>query len=150
MQHLKLEQVQRQLDAYGPLLKLQRPRCGWLKVVREALGRTERQQAARVGISGPALHKAEQSEAEERISIGQLRRLADSLDCELVYSLAPRRPLTEIVQQRALDIARAEVHSVAHSMGLEGQRPTEATLRQQVRRRAEELLHGRWSALWRD
>lgn len=150
MQHLKLEQVQCQLDAYAPLLKLHRPRRGWLKLVREALGRTERQQAARVGISGPALHKSEAAEADERITLGQLRRLADGLDCELVYALVPRRPLPEVIQQRAHCIAAAEVYGVAYSMSLEGQRPSELTLRRQVQRRTEELLLSRWSALWRD
>lgn len=150
MQHLRLEQVQRQLDAFAPLLKLHRPRRGWLKMVRETLGRTERQQAARVGITGPALHKAEQSEAEERITLGQLRRLADGLDCELVYALVPRRPLAEVVQERARAIAMEEVSGVAHSMSLEGQCPSKATLRRQVKQRTEELLLGRWSQLWRD
>jgi predicted DNA-binding mobile mystery protein A len=150
MQHLKLEQIQRQLEAFAPLLKLQRPRQGWLKLVRAALGRTERQQAGMLGISGPALHKAEKSEAEDRITLGQLRRLADGLECELVYALVPRRPLQEAVQQRAHAIACAEVFSVAHSMELDGRRPAESTLRRQVKRRAEELLSGRWSVLWRD
>ncbi len=150
MQHLKLEQVQRQLEAFSPLFKLQRPRRGWLKLVREALGRTERQQAGMLGISGPALHKAEKSESEDRITLGQLRRLAEGLDCELVYSLVPRRPFEEVVQERARVIASAEVFGVAHSMELDGRRPAEATLQRQITHRTEELLQGRWSALWRD
>jgi predicted DNA-binding mobile mystery protein A len=122
---------------------------GWLKEIREALGRTERQQAERLGISGSTLHKSEQSEAQERISLGQLRKLADGLDCELVYALVPRRPLTEVVQDRANQLAKEEVYGVAHSMGLEDQRPSDARIQRQVARRAEELLRGRWSHLWR-
>lgn len=100
-------------------------------------------------VSGATLHKSEQSEADDRISLGQLRKLADGLDCELVYALVPRRPLTDVVQERARTIAMEEVASVAHTMGLEDQRPGAERLRKQVERRTEELLRGRWSNLWR-
>jgi predicted DNA-binding mobile mystery protein A len=146
---LRLEQLQAAVNAYGVLLTKRAPLRGWLKEIREALGRTERQQAERLGISGSTLHKSEQSEAQERISLGQLRKLADGLDCELVYALVPRRPLTEVVQDRANQLAKEEVYGVAHSMGLEDQRPSDARIQKQVVRRAEELLRGRWSHLWR-
>lgn len=149
LKQLRLEQLQSTLSAYADLVKRQTPSRGWLKLIREALGRTERQQAQKLGISGATLHKSEQSEAEDRITLGQLRRLADGLDCELVYALVPRRPLTDVVQERARAIAIEEVGGVAHTMGLEDQRPGEERLRKQVERRAEELLRGRWSDLWR-
>jgi predicted DNA-binding mobile mystery protein A len=106
-------------------------------------------QSAWPGVSGATLHKSEQSEADDRISLGQLRKLADGLDCERVYALVPRRPLTDVVQERARTIAMEEVASVAHTMGLEDQRPGAERLRKQVDRRTEELLRGRWSDLWR-
>ena len=149
LNQLRLEQVQSTLSGYADWVKLQRPSRGWLKLIREALGRTDRQQAQRLGISGATLHKSEQSEAEDRISLGQLRKLADGLDCELVYALVPRRPLTDVVQERARAIAMEEVGNVAHTMGLEDQRPGSDRLRKQVERRTEELLRGRWSDLWR-
>lgn len=147
--HLRVEQLQAALKAYEILLTKRAPSRGWLKEIREALGRTERQQAERLGISASTLHKSEQSEAEERISLGQLRKLADGLDCELVYALVPRRPLPEVVQDRATQLAKEEVFGVAHTMGLEDQRPTDQRIQKQVARRAEELLRGKWSDLWR-
>lgn len=146
---LRLEQLQASLDAYGVLRSKKVPSRGWLKEIREALGMTERQQAARLGVTGAALHKAEQSEAQERITLGQLRKLAEHLDCDLVYALVPRKPLTEVVQRRAEQIASDEVQSVAHSMSLEDQRPLDARIKKQVSRRTEELLRGRWAELWR-
>jgi predicted DNA-binding mobile mystery protein A len=137
------------VNDYGVLLTKRAPSRGWLKEIREALGRTERQQAERLGLSGSTLHKSEQSEAEERISLGQLRKLADGLDCQLVYALVPRKPLTEVVQDRATQLAKEEVYGVAHTMGLEDQRPTDERIQKQVARRAEELLRGKWSNLWR-
>lgn len=109
----------------------------------------ERQQAKRLGISGSTLHKSEQSEAEERITLGQLRKLAEGLDCELVYALVPRKPLTEMVQDRAKQLAKEDVYGVAHTMSLENQRPTDQRIQKQVARRVDELLRGKWSNLWR-
>lgn len=149
LNQLRLEQLEVTVSAYADLVKRPRPLRGWLKLIRESLGRTERQQAQRLGISGPTLHKSEQSEAQDRITLGQLRKLADGLDCELVYALVPRRPLTEMVSERARAMAIEEVGGVAHTMGLEDQRPGAERLRKQVERRTEELLRGRWSDLWR-
>jgi predicted DNA-binding mobile mystery protein A len=147
--HLRVEQIQAAVKAYEILLTNRAPSRGWLKEIREALGRTERQQAQRLGISGSTLHKSEQSEAQERISLGQLRKLADGLGCEMVYALVPRKPLTEVVQDRATQLAKEEVYGVAHTMGLEDQRPTDERIQKQVARRAEDLLRGKWSDLWR-
>ena len=147
--HLRLEQLQVALTPYQVLLARQAPPRGWLKEIREAIGRTERQQAKRLGVAGSTLHQSEQSEAEERITLGQLRKLADGLDCELVYALLPRKPLTDVVHDRAKQLARQEVYGVAHTMSLEDQRPTDERIQKQVARRAEELLRGKWSDLWR-
>ena len=149
LNRLRLEQLQSSLSVYAPLVKRPAPPRGWLRLVREALGRTERQQAQRSGISAPSLHKSEQAEADGRITLGQLRKLAEALDCEVVYALVPRRPLTEVVQERARVIASEEVGGVTHTMALEDQRPGDERIRKQVERRAEELLRGRWSNLWR-
>lgn len=146
---LRIEQLQASVNAYEALLTKRAPSRGWLKEIREALGRTERQQAARLGITGSTLHKSEQSEADERISLGQLRKLADGLDCELVYALVPRKPLPDVVEDRATQLAKEEVYGVAHTMGLEDQRPTDARIQKQVARRADDLLRGKWSDLWR-
>lgn len=149
LNQLRLEQVQEAVKPYSSLVQHRAPRRGWLKLIRESLGLTQRQQAQRLGISGPTLHKSEQAEAEERITMAQLRKLADGLDCDLVYALVPRRPLTDVIEERARQIALKEIGNVTHTMSLEDQRPTDAHILKQVQRRTDELLRGRWSDLWR-
>lgn len=146
---LRLEQLQTALTAYAPLVALTPPRRGWLKAIREALGRSGPQQAQRLGIAAPTLYKCEQSEADERITLSQLRKLAEGLDCDLVYALVPRRPLTAMVSDRAYELANLEVKGVAHTMSLEDQRPSNAVIDRQIEQRVAELLKGRWSDLWR-
>lgn len=146
---LRLEQLDRTVAPYADLKGKPVPRDGWLRAIREALGRSLRIQASRVGITAPTLFKAESAEAEGRITLGQLRKLAEALDCELVYALVPRQPLVQVVEQHAEALARQEVLGVSHSMGLEAQRPSDQFVARQVAQRKDELLAGSWSKLWR-
>ena len=149
MKQLRLEQLQASVAAYSDLLHHRPPPRGWLHTIRASLGLTERQQAGRLGIAASTLHKSESAEAEDRVTLGQLRKLANGLDCELVYALVPRTPLTQIVEDQARSIALREVEDVAHAMSLEDQRPPQDRLRKQVEQRTAELLRGRWAELWR-
>ena len=80
--------------------------------------------------------------------MNQLRQLADSLGCDLLYVLLPRTPLAEQVDARAESKARERVASLAHSMALEAQRPEGDFLERQVAEMKGELLRGRRSRLW--
>jgi hypothetical protein len=100
------------------------------------------------GVSSVTLTKSERSEAEDRISLAQLRKLAAALDCELVYGLVPKKPLHEVIQDRAELMAKQEILGVAHSMSLEDQRPSDAFIERQIDERRKELLDGPWTRLW--
>ncbi len=146
---LRLEQLDRILASFADLKSKPTPRDGWLRAIREALGRSLRVQARRIGVAAPTLLKAESAEAEGRITLGQLRKLAEALDCELVYAVVPRQPLLKAVEQQAEKLARQEVLGVSHSMGLEAQRPSDEFVARQVAQRKDELLAGSWAKLWR-
>jgi predicted DNA-binding mobile mystery protein A len=147
--HLRLEQLDRALSPYAVLAGKSAPRGGWLRAIREGLGRSLRVQAQRVGIAAPTLLQSESAEAHGRISMEQLRRLANALDCELVYALIPRQPLMRSVEEQAENLARQEILGVTHSMGLEAQRPSDDFVDRQILERKQELLIGSWSRLWR-
>jgi predicted DNA-binding mobile mystery protein A len=149
LKHLRAEQTDRAMAPYAALSGKPVPPDGWLRAVRESLGRSLRVQAGRLGITAPSLHKSEAAEAQGRITLGQLRKLAEGLDCELVYALVPKQPLGQMVDAQAERLARAEVLGVAHSMGLENQRPSDAFVARQVAERKQALLTGPWSKLWR-
>ena len=65
-----------------------------------------RQLAERVGVQVSTLLGAEHNEASGSISLRQLRRVADALDCDVRYVLVPRSPLCERVERRAEAFAR--------------------------------------------
>jgi predicted DNA-binding mobile mystery protein A len=149
LNRLRLDQTEKSLAPFESLRGKPTPPGGWLRAVRESLGRSLRVQAARLGIAAPTLYKSEAAEAVGRITLAQLRKLAEGLDCELVYGLVPRRALSEVVEAQAERLARQEVLWVAHSMSLEDQRPSDQFVANQVAERRQALLAGPWSKLWR-
>ena len=123
------------------------PRQGWLKALREALGITTRQFARRVGLANSAVVEAEQGEAAGTISIGQLRRLAEALDCDLRYLLVPAfrssgsRARPNARRENASPPLRTRWRWKRSGAGAEFEE-------QQIAAAKDELLRGRRSRLW--
>jgi predicted DNA-binding mobile mystery protein A len=145
---LRLSQVERAIEPFIAVKGTPVPQGGWLRSIRESLGRSLRAQAEIAGVSSVTLTKSERSEAEDRISLAQLRKLAAALDCELVYGLVPKKPLHEVIRDRAELMAKQEILGVTHSMSLEDQRPSDAFIERQIDERRKELLDGSWKRLW--
>ena len=127
-----------------------RPPRGWIKAIREALGVTTAQLAARLRIAQPSVVGLEKAEANKAITLETLERVARALDCTLVYALVPRKPLDDIVQERAREVARTRLRTISHSMQLEDQRVREEDERAQLERLAQQLIDGPGSALWNE
>jgi predicted DNA-binding mobile mystery protein A len=97
------------------------PHGGWAKAIRSALGMTLEDVATRVGITKSVLSRLEASEQKQTIQLDSLRRIAEALECELVYALVPKEPLQAMVE-RQRDRAAAELEASTRShMRLEDQ-----------------------------
>jgi predicted DNA-binding mobile mystery protein A len=131
-------------DEWQQLRTVPRPPRGWVRAVREALGMSAAALAARMGITAGAVTRLEQSEAADRIRLDTLRRAADALECDLVYLLVPRRPLTMVVRDRARELAHWQVAAVEQTMRLEGQATGQA--QEMEDELTEQLLHR--GSLW--
>src|SRR5579863_9517547 len=106
---------------FGAVSRYTTPVRGWAKAVREALGMTTAQLAKRLGVKQPSVVAIEQSEAKGTIELATLRRVAEALDCTLVYAFVPNKPLETMVRDRARVFERKRREYVEHSMLLEGQ-----------------------------
>ena len=95
------------------------------------------QLAKRLGVKQPSVVAIEQSEAKGTIQLSTLRRVAEALDCTLVYALVPNKPLEQAIRDRARLWALSRLEPVEHSMMLEGQKVT----RQDLEVKIEEILH---------
>ncbi len=146
--------ARRQLDKRLNILSkpdvLARPPRGWVKAIRDALGMTAEQLGARIGVSQVRALALEKAEASGRITLASLGRAAQALDCRLVYALVPRRPLDELVEERAVKLASKTLQATRHSMALESQPVDAADEAAQLKRLKQQLIGQAGSALWDD
>jgi predicted DNA-binding mobile mystery protein A len=110
------------LKDFGQVSRYTPPVKGWIKAIREALGMTTDQLARRLGMKQPTLHELEKSEAKGTIELATLRRVAEALNCTLVYAFVPKKPLEETVRARVRNFIRRRLAPVEHSMLLEDQK----------------------------
>ena len=124
------------------------PARGWIRTLREALGMTTAQLGRRLGVSQQSIVGFEKREPGGEITLKQLRRIGDALECDVLYAMVPRNSLRKRVDNRAEELAKQDVASVSHSMMLEAQKTDSARAADLVEQRKREILAQRWSRLW--
>ena len=102
-------------------LNLARPQSGWIRTIRTALRMTQAELAAILQINQKSLHALEISEAQKKIRLESLEKVADALDCDLVYALVPRDTLHNHYRNRARLIIESQLADVENTMALENQ-----------------------------
>lgn len=126
-----------------PIEQYLAPRKGWIRAIRDALGMTVGQLAGRLDIHKQSLYELEKSEVHETIQLKTLRKVAESLDCTLVYALVPNDSLTERVESRARAIANEALSSVRHTMSLEDQEFIDEDQEEQINEYIRECVQDR-------
>jgi predicted DNA-binding mobile mystery protein A len=121
--HKKLarEQLDETLKQLRPLKMLTRPNKGWVRAIRDALGMTGRQLAARLGVNKQRVARIEQDERLGKVKINTLRNVAEALDCIFVYGFVPRDSLEQTVRNRVELVARKRMARSNQTMRLEKQ-----------------------------
>lgn len=115
------ERLDERLAGLKPEDRLRAPPKGWIRAIRDALGMTGVQLAARMGVRPQTVEALEKSEASGSVQLNSLRRAAEAMNCTLVYALVPNSSLEDAVKTRARKIAMRDLARVAHSMKLEAQ-----------------------------
>jgi len=101
MKNLILQQYQHKFDENLMIKNIRRPKEGWIRTLRKALGMSSPQLARILGLGKAQVSQMERMEIDDRITLKQLRRVAEELDCELVYALVPRTSIQEMIRERA-------------------------------------------------
>ena len=113
--------LDRRLAGFRPIEQFAAPRRGWIKAVRESLVMSQADLARRMGLTQAAVASMERSEAADKIQLDTLRRVADSLDCDLVYALVPHTGLDSALRAQARRTLDPHLRAVAQTMSLEDQ-----------------------------
>lgn len=105
--------------------------------------------AGRLGLaSSSTAHQIEQAEVQGTISVRRLRAAANALGCDLAVVLVPRKPLARQVEERAREVAAAQLARAGHSMQLEQQGVDAEQFEVLLKVAADELLRGPGARLW--
>ena len=145
---LMLEQVQKNLSPFLILADKPRPREGWLKTIRQALGMSSSILAQRLHCSRSNIIKMEQRETKGTISLESLDTVAQAMNCKLVYCIVPVKPLENQLEEQARLLAKKRIMAINHSMKLEEQGLTPQQLQKQEDNLVQELLQDDPKKLW--
>lgn len=145
---LARKHLERRLAPLRQAPGLARPARGWVKALREALGMTAAQLGGRIGVSQSRIARIEKDEAEDSVTLATLRRVAEGMDCTLVYALVPNRSLDEVLRERARAAAEVQLTRTHHHMRLENQPVDRRDLDEERERLAAEILAGDPRRLW--
>ncbi|MBN2456316.1 MAG: mobile mystery protein A [Sedimentisphaerales bacterium] len=115
------EQLDETLKRLQPLKSLALPRKGWIRAVRDALGMTGEQLAKRLKVNKQRVARIEQDERFGRVTLKTLKRVAEALDCILVYGFVPEESLEQTIKNQARRIAQKRISRSNQMMRLEQQ-----------------------------
>jgi predicted DNA-binding mobile mystery protein A len=121
---LRRKQLAAVIDKFPHTNQVTRPQRGWLRAIREALGISQQEVATAAKVRRESLIGFEKAEAGDRITLRNLRRIADTMGCELIYAIVPKSgSIEELAEQRTQSQATKRVLSVERTMALENQAP---------------------------
>jgi predicted DNA-binding mobile mystery protein A len=143
-------QLDKRLSLLPAVDAFARPPRGWIKAIREALGMTTEQLAKRLGVVQSRVIAIEKAEVSGSLTLDSLERAAHALDCHLVYVMLPRRPLQELVEERAEKLAKQRLQATGHSMKLEAQGVDPQDESAQLKALTAKIIAQGGSALWED
>lgn len=143
----KAQQARRELDrkfTNGCVEDIRiRPKSGWVRAVRGALGMSQAALAKRLKVTPSAVHQLEQAELSGGITLSRLAEAARALDCQLVYALIPNSTLQETVVNQARRLASERLGYVSATMALEDQDIEDDRRQEAINSYADQLVaHG--------
>tara|TARA_R110002096_G_scaffold363901_2_gene556999 strand:- start:115 stop:576 length:462 start_codon:yes stop_codon:yes gene_type:complete len=142
------QRLDQRFSSMTPESRYRPPPKGWIRAIRDALGMSGAQLGQRMGVKAQSVTDIEKSEAAGTIQLKTLRRVAEALDCVVVYALIPKSSLEDMVRTRAREIARKELARIAHTMDLEAQGLSQEEREEQIETYIRDHLRER--DLWED
>ena len=116
---------------------------GWIKTVREAIGMTVSQLAARLGVTQPRITKMESN--EDNLKLSTMKKAAKAMNCEFVYYFKPKTTFQNLVDEQAQKKAAEVLKTVNVNMALENQEIAED---EAVKDFATDLINTKIKQIW--
>lgn len=159
----------RKVDEAARLLQdLEKPKEGWLAMLRKALGMSGPQLAKRAGVTKAAVYQVERKEMAGEVTIKQMEKMAKAMGGKFVYAVVPdassipmkerklqeeefrRGPVEQLMQTHARAKAEAIVKRASTHMALEQQGLSDVLNRNEIDRLASNMMAELGSDFWED
>lgn len=118
---IRRAQLDRFFDRSEEVLKYSMPKKGWIKEIREALGMSMNDLAERLNTQKQRIERMERDEVYGKVKVDTLRKVAEAMNCELVYFIVPKSSLQETIEKQARMTATEIASHVDTAMKLEMQ-----------------------------
>jgi predicted DNA-binding mobile mystery protein A len=145
LRKMRAKQIENQLKGFS---KLSRPESGWVKTIRETLGMNTRQLGKRCNVSSERIIRIESDEMEGRTTLATLEKIAQAMNCRLVYAIVPNDGMIEFIEKAAEDKAKTQLQQTSHHMALEDQKISIESMKEQIHFLKEELLKNNIKHIW--
>jgi predicted DNA-binding mobile mystery protein A len=148
-QKLILDQTDSKIKSFVAVKKVIIPSSGWVHAIRLSLGMSLKQLGKRMNITAQSIKEIEEREKAGTISINVLRQFGKSLNMKFIYGFIPEKEsITEMINQRAQEIAREIVLRTSVNMSLENQKNSEKRLIKAIKEKALEIQQEMPKYLW--
>lgn len=146
---LTLEQIDKKLKIFSPLVKTSLPAEGWIFNIRQALGISLKQLGKKLKLTPAGVKEMENREKNGSISLNGLKDFAAAMNLKFVYAFIPNDgSLEKMIENRAFEIARQIVLKTSHSMALEDQQNNPARIKKAIKDRAQQIKNEMPKYLW--
>lgn len=136
---MAVKHAQKRRENILQVLSSMKVKPGWIKYTRSVLGMTLKELASLAGLSLPTVAQAEKREAQGKVTLETLNKLANAMECDFVYAFVPKDNISDLLKKKATEKARKSILEADVHMALEDQKVKEE-LDSRVESLAEILL----------
>ncbi len=138
---LKIKQVDELIKQLTPDPLPKKPKTGWLNLVRTALGMSARILGSKVGLTQSRIALIEKGEVNGTITLHTLEKVAEGLNCDVVYYLRPKtKTLWALREAQAYKKASQLNLYTEHQMILEDQATSTRYQEENIQKLKDEYL----------
>ena len=146
---LQFQQLNEKMDQLTGLQHVIVPPIGWIRAIRNGIGMSMEQLGRKLSITKQGVMDIEKREMEGAITIKAMQEIAKAMDTKFVYGFVPNTgSLEQMIETRALEIAKTIVQRTSTTMKLEDQVNSKERIEKAIKERATEIINKTPKILW--
>lgn len=146
---LALEQLDKKMQKFAVIEDSNLPPKGWIFSIRTALNMSLAQLGRLLKKTAQSVKEIEERERDKSLTLKRLIEVAEALNLRFVYGFVPKDSSIEnLIEKRALEVAREIVIRTSHTMSLEDQQNSDVRLQNAIKDRAEKIKQEMPKYLW--